>query len=216
MAIRRLDPVLVDRIAAGEVVERPASAVKELVENALDAGARRIDVAIEDGGRRLIRVTDDGAGMDADDLALAVDRHATSKIPDSDLSRIATLGFRGEALPSIGSVSGLDIVSRPPGAAQASSTRMPGSGPRNGAMRWALRLIGIRSPLRNAVVAAMSTEPSTTQALGTSSSGRSAQSSRANSSATRSSAPSRREDTRKATSGVALPASIRARDASGP
>ena len=124
MAIRRLDPVLVDRIAAGEVVERPASAVKELVENALDAGARRIDVAIEDGGRRLIRVTDDGAGMDADDLALAVDRHATSKIPDSDLSRIATLGFRGEALPSIGSVSGLDIVSRPPGAAQAHRIRV--------------------------------------------------------------------------------------------
>jgi DNA mismatch repair protein MutL len=124
MAIRRLDPVLVDRIAAGEVVERPASAVKELVENALDAGARRIDVAIEDGGRRLIRVTDDGAGMDADDLALAVDRHATSKIPDSDLSRIATLGFRGEALPSIGSVAGLDIVSRTAGAAQAHRIRV--------------------------------------------------------------------------------------------
>ena len=124
MAIRRLDPVLVDRIAAGEVVERPASAVKELVENALDAGARRIDVAIEDGGRRLIRVTDDGAGMDADDLALAVDRHATSKIPDSDLSRIATLGFRGEALPSIGSVAGLDIVSRTAGATQAHRIRV--------------------------------------------------------------------------------------------
>ena len=124
MPVRRLDPVLVDRIAAGEVVERPASAVKELVENALDAGARRIEVAIEDGGRKLIRVTDDGAGMDADDLALAVDRHATSKIPDSDLSRIATLGFRGEALPSIGSVSGLDIVSRPPGAAQAHRIRV--------------------------------------------------------------------------------------------
>jgi DNA mismatch repair protein MutL len=122
--VRRLDPVLVDRIAAGEVVERPASAVKELVENALDAGARRIEVAIEDGGRKLIRVTDDGSGMDADDLALAVDRHATSKIPDSDLSRIATLGFRGEALPSIGSVSGLDIVSRPPGAAQAHRIRV--------------------------------------------------------------------------------------------
>ncbi len=119
MSVRRLDPVLVDRIAAGEVVERPASAVKELVENALDAGARRIDVMIEDGGRRLIRVTDDGHGMDAADLALAVDRHATSKIPDGDLSRIATLGFRGEALPSIGSVAVLDIVSRPPAAAEA-------------------------------------------------------------------------------------------------
>ena len=124
MPIRRLDPVLVDRIAAGEVVERPASAVKELVENALDAGARRIEIAIEDGGRKLIRVTDDGAGMDASDLALAVDRHATSKIPDSDLSRIATLGFRGEALPSIGSVAALDIVSRPAGASQAHRIRV--------------------------------------------------------------------------------------------
>jgi DNA mismatch repair protein MutL len=124
MRVRRLDPVLVDRIAAGEVVERPASAVKELVENALDAGAQRVEIAIEDGGRRLIRVTDDGAGMDSDDLALAVDRHATSKIPDSDLSRIATLGFRGEALPSIGSVASLDIVSRPPGAAQAHRIRV--------------------------------------------------------------------------------------------
>jgi DNA mismatch repair protein MutL len=124
MPVRRLDPVLVDRIAAGEVVERPASAVKELVENALDAGARRVEVAIEDGGRKLIRVTDDGAGMDADDLALAVERHATSKIPDGDLSRIATMGFRGEALPSIGSVASLDIVSRPPGAPQAHRIRV--------------------------------------------------------------------------------------------
>ncbi len=124
MPVRRLDPVLVDRIAAGEVVERPASAVKELVENALDADARRIEVVIEDGGRRLIRVTDDGAGMDADDLALAVDRHATSKLPDGDLARIATLGFRGEALPSIGSVAMLDIVSRPHGAAQAHRIRV--------------------------------------------------------------------------------------------
>ncbi|MBV8848360.1 MAG: DNA mismatch repair endonuclease MutL [Methylobacteriaceae bacterium] len=110
--VRRLDPVLVDRIAAGEVVERPASAVKELVENALDAGASRIEVAIEAGGRRLIRVSDDGHGMGADDLALAVDRHATSKLPDGDLSSIATLGFRGEALPSIGSVSDLLIETR--------------------------------------------------------------------------------------------------------
>ncbi len=122
--IRRLDPVLVDRIAAGEVVERPASAVKELVENALDAGARRVDVVVEDGGRRLIRVTDDGAGMGPDDLALAVDRHATSKLPDGDLTRIATLGFRGEALPSIGSVAFLDIVSRPHGATQAHRIRV--------------------------------------------------------------------------------------------
>jgi DNA mismatch repair protein MutL len=114
MTIRRLDPVLADRIAAGEVVERPSSAVKELVENALDAGAARIDVTIEGGGQRLIRVIDDGAGMDRDDLALCVERHATSKIPDGDLTNIATLGFRGEALPSIGSVALLDIVSRRP------------------------------------------------------------------------------------------------------
>ena len=105
MSICRLDPVLVDRIAAGEVVERPASALKELVENALDAGATRIEIAIEAGGRRLIRVIDNGAGMSPEDLSLCVERHATSKIPDGDLSAIASLGFRGEALPSIGSVA---------------------------------------------------------------------------------------------------------------
>jgi DNA mismatch repair protein MutL len=112
MLIRRLDPLLIDRIAAGEVIERPAAAVKELVENALDAGATRIDVAVEAGGRRLIRVVDDGAGMSAEDLTLSVERHATSKIPDGDLTNIATLGFRGEALPSIASVSRLEIRSR--------------------------------------------------------------------------------------------------------
>jgi DNA mismatch repair protein MutL len=112
MPIRRLDPVLVDRIAAGEVIERPAAAVKELVENALDAGARRVDVAIEAGGRRLIRVSDDGSGMSAEDLALSVERHATSKLPDEDLFAISTFGFRGEALPSIAAVSRLEIVSR--------------------------------------------------------------------------------------------------------
>jgi len=116
MAIRRLDPLLIDRIAAGEVIERPAAAIKELVENSLDAGATRIDVAIEAGGRGLIRVSDDGAGMSAGDLALCVERHATSKIPDGDLTAIATLGFRGEALPSIASVSRLEIRSRAPGA----------------------------------------------------------------------------------------------------
>ena len=119
MPVRRLDPILIDRIAAGEVVERPASAIKELVENALDAGARRIEIRIEAAGRSLIRVTDDGAGMGPQDLALAIERHATSKLPDGDLAEIATLGFRGEALPSIGAVARLDIVSREHGADQA-------------------------------------------------------------------------------------------------
>src|SRR5271156_2857038 len=119
MPVRRLDPLLIDRIAAGEVIERPAAAVKELVENALDAGARRVEITIAAGGRDLIRVADDGAGMDAADLALAVERHATSKLPDGDLSAIATLGFRGEALPSIASVSRLEIRTRPRGGAEA-------------------------------------------------------------------------------------------------
>jgi DNA mismatch repair protein MutL len=121
MSIRRLDPLLIDRIAAGEVIERPAAAVKELVENALDAHATRIEIAIEAGGRRLIRVTDDGDGMHAGDLALCVERHATSKIPDGDLTHIATLGFRGEALPSIASVSRLEIRTRARGADSAAA-----------------------------------------------------------------------------------------------
>ena len=118
MPVRQLSEAIVNRIAAGEVVERPASVVKELVENALDAGARRIDVLTDGGGRRLVRVTDDGEGMTRADLALAVERHATSKLDDDDLLAIRTLGFRGEALPSIGAVARLTITTRHAGEPQ--------------------------------------------------------------------------------------------------
>ena len=119
MAIRQLSESVVNRIAAGEVVERPASVVKELVENALDAGAHRIDVLTDGGGRRLICVTDDGDGMSRADLALAVERHATSKLADDDLVSIRTLGFRGEALPSIGAVARLALTTRQAGEPHA-------------------------------------------------------------------------------------------------
>ncbi|MEZ0302560.1 MAG: DNA mismatch repair endonuclease MutL [Hyphomicrobiaceae bacterium] len=111
--IRQLSPETINRIAAGEVVERPASVVKELVENALDAGAREIEIVTAAGGLSLIRVSDDGVGMSPSDLALAVERHATSKLAGEDLFNIATLGFRGEALPSIGAIARLSIKSRP-------------------------------------------------------------------------------------------------------
>ena len=119
MTIRLLPPVLVNRIAAGEVVERPAAAVKELVENAIDAAATRIDIILHEGGQALIAVIDDGGGMSRYELALAVERHCTSKLPDDDLLRISALGFRGEALPSIGAVSRMRIVSRPASAENA-------------------------------------------------------------------------------------------------
>jgi DNA mismatch repair protein MutL len=112
MNIRLLPPTLVNQIAAGEVIERPAAALKELVENAIDAGATQIDVQCEGGGLSLLRIIDNGSGMSAGDLAMSVERHATSKLQGSDLLNIHTMGFRGEALPSIGSVSKLSIISR--------------------------------------------------------------------------------------------------------
>src|SRR5438105_10104732 len=129
-AIRRLSESTVNRIAAGEVVERPASAVKELIENALDAGASRISIAISSGGQSLIMVEDNGCGMDESGLALSVLRHATSKLPvtaegEDDLARICTLGFRGEALPSIGAAARLLILSRTNGS-EAHAIRVEG------------------------------------------------------------------------------------------
>ena len=125
--IRQLPPQVVTKIAAGEVIERPASVVKELVENSVDAGATRIDVELEQGGTELIRVVDDGCGIAPDDLALAFASHATSKLADADdLFRIATLGFRGEALASIGGVAKVTLQSRPPGLPAGAELRSDG------------------------------------------------------------------------------------------
>ena len=126
MALRLLPATLVNRIAAGEVIERPGAVVKELAENALDAGARYVEVVMRDGGRSFISVTDDGKGMSADELVLAVERHATSKLPSDDLVHIRTLGFRGEAMPSIGAVSRMTVTSRPEAAAEAWSLHLEG------------------------------------------------------------------------------------------
>jgi DNA mismatch repair protein MutL len=145
--LRLLPETLVNRIAAGEVIERPAAAVKELVENAIDAGARHIDVVLEDGGRVLISVTDDGCGMTAEELELAVERHATSKLPDDDLVDIRTLGFRGEALPSIGAVSRLSITSRTAGAENAFAIEIDGG--KKGAPKPAALGAGTRIEVRD-------------------------------------------------------------------
>jgi DNA mismatch repair protein MutL len=115
MPIRRLPSHLVDRIAAGEVVERPASAVKELLENSLDAGATRIEIHVSGDGTQRLQVVDDGCGMDPHEMRLAIERHATSKLPGEDLLAIASFGFRGEALPAIASVARFTLESRPRG-----------------------------------------------------------------------------------------------------
>jgi DNA mismatch repair protein MutL len=155
MPIRQLPPQLINRIAAGEVIERPASAVKELVENAIDAGARTIEIVATGGGLGLIRVTDDGWGMDAADLLLSVERHATSKLAGEDLLHIATLGFRGEALPSIGSVAKLSIASKPRGGGQGFEIEIVAGrkdGPRpaalNGGTRVEVRDLFYATPAR--------------------------------------------------------------------
>ncbi|MCE2510350.1 MAG: DNA mismatch repair endonuclease MutL [Alphaproteobacteria bacterium] len=147
MTIRLLPEAIVNRIAAGEVIERPASVVKELVENAIDAGARRIEIVLANGGHNLISVTDDGTGMTETELALSIERHATSKLTDDSLQQIATLGFRGEALPSIGAAGRLTITSRTRNAASAFSISVEGS--RKSEVMPASHPVGTRVELRD-------------------------------------------------------------------
>jgi DNA mismatch repair protein MutL len=147
MAIRQLPPNLVNRIAAGEVVERPASVVKELIENAIDSGAHRIDVTVAGGGLSLIGVADDGAGMGPDDLALSVERHATSKLEGDNLFHIATLGFRGEALPSIGAVARLTITSHAQNSKEAFAIAVDAG--RKQALKPAARAAGTEVEVRD-------------------------------------------------------------------
>ncbi len=142
-----MDEAASNRIAAGEVVERPASAVKELVENALDAGASRVDIAYADGGKTLIRVVDDGHGIPSEELVLALSRHATSKIDGSDLTNIISFGFRGEALPSLGAVARIALASRAVGATAASEVSVAGG--RIGAVRPTALAQGTRVELRD-------------------------------------------------------------------
>ncbi len=153
--IRRLPEGTINRIAAGEVIERPASVVKELVENAIDAGAAQIEIRVEDAGRSLIRVVDDGRGMSGEEIKLAVERHATSKLPLDDLDNIKTLGFRGEALPSIGSIARLAITSRRRGGRNAFELRLEGDirhdlkpAALNGGTRVEVRDLFFRTPAR--------------------------------------------------------------------
>ena len=126
MRIRHLPETLINQIAAGEVIERPFAAVKELVENAIDAGASRIDISLRDGGKSLIVISDNGCGMGQEDLEAAVERHATSKLPENDLVHIEHMGFRGEALASIGAVARLKIMSREQGAAESFEINVEG------------------------------------------------------------------------------------------
>ena len=144
--IRQLNETAINQIAAGEVVERPASAIKELVENAIDAGASRIDVEYADGGKRLIQVTDNGCGIAAEDLALAMSRHATSKIDGSDLLNIQSFGFRGEALPSLGAVGKLTLTSR---TATGSGAELQVLGGKLSPSRPAAMQLGTRATLRD-------------------------------------------------------------------